>query len=439
MKGMRRLFRLGALALVAVLLIAAMTAPAAAASYKTCRTSQMLNTVEIVSVDALPSPAEWDAAKLLHFGDGKKGTYSVGMLEVKFKDINTPFEFDGYQVTASPSERSGSSDNPGTSKALGVQEVEVLVDRPSSVGGEVRVQLNLEPGTKYYITVVALNHNTVFISREQLNQDQTSATTLLSPPFLGGYDNRSDNLNLNNDQFRGAHYLVYKGDVELHSFRWLNPAVFGPYDHEWKVGEVAQEGADILCFNGDEVTRCGSASDNTAEYGITHYRLQVKDVDTGAVEYEERLEKLDIPAEYLDLGDDLGMTPDGTVVANLYYESNFNLADGEYDFTVEAGRYEDRKFEPLSDKAIVRISIPSAYKVFDQTLPQFQDLVKDIVNGIEKYEDDIEVWVGKGDSPSDDALWNHRGHQIAEDDVNSASNHKGVLIDLIAYLNTIYD
>ena len=34
---------------------------------------------------------------------------------------------------------------------------------------------------------------------------------------------------------RGVHFLVYKANQELHTLRWLNPEVFGPFDHKWKV------------------------------------------------------------------------------------------------------------------------------------------------------------------------------------------------------------
>ena len=52
----------------------------------------------------------------------------------------------------------------------------------------------------------------------------------------------------------GVHYLVYKQDQELHTLSWLNPEIFGPFDHTWEVSGSATEdakGADILCTDED--------------------------------------------------------------------------------------------------------------------------------------------------------------------------------------------
>ena len=63
-----------------------------------------------------------------------------------------------------------------------------MIARPSVVGSTVTEILNLEPGTKYYVTIYAVNHNTVQISPDQRAQDSSSATTLLSAPFLGALE-----------------------------------------------------------------------------------------------------------------------------------------------------------------------------------------------------------------------------------------------------------
>ena len=59
MKGIRSLFRLGALAMVAVLLVVALTVPTAAAS-QTCKDDQMLEEVVILSVTPQESAFSWD-------------------------------------------------------------------------------------------------------------------------------------------------------------------------------------------------------------------------------------------------------------------------------------------------------------------------------------------------------------------------------------------
>ena len=180
MKGLRGLFRLGILMLLALTLMVALALPSSAAAV--CSSSQMLDEVEIVSVAAKESPAVWSAQGLVNFDFD--GDIENGLLEVSFKDIATDFEFDGYIIEATPGDN-----DPGDSAKLGVEAYTSpeLLARPAVVGATVTEVLNLEPGTKYYVTVHAVNHNTVQISPKQRAQDsaQSSATTLLSAPFLG--------------------------------------------------------------------------------------------------------------------------------------------------------------------------------------------------------------------------------------------------------------
>ena len=181
MKGLRGLFRLGTLTLLALTLMVAMALPSAAADE--CSSSQMLDEVEIVKVAAKEAPSTWSAQDLVDFD--YDGDIDNGLLEVIFKDIPTDFDFDGYIIEAVPGD-----DDPGTSDALGVPNYKSpsLIARPAVVGSEVMEVLNLEPGTKYYVTIYAVNHNTVQISPNQRAQDSSSATTLLSAPFLGGLE-----------------------------------------------------------------------------------------------------------------------------------------------------------------------------------------------------------------------------------------------------------
>ena len=181
MKGLRGLFRLGTLTLLALTLMVAMALPSAAADE--CSSSQMLDEVEIVSVAAKEAPASWSAQDLVDFD--YDGDIENGLLEVSFKDIPTDFDFDGYIIEAVPGD-----DDPGDSDALGVDDYKSssLIARPAVVGSTVTEVLNLEPGTKYYVTIYAVNHNTVQISPDQRAQDSSSATTLLSAPFLGGLE-----------------------------------------------------------------------------------------------------------------------------------------------------------------------------------------------------------------------------------------------------------
>ena len=153
MKGLRGLFRLGTLALLALTLMVAMALPSAAAD--TCQSSQMLDEVEIVSVMAKEAPASWSAQDLVNFD--YDGDIENGLLEVSFKDIPTDFDFDGYVIKAVPGD-----DDPGDSDDLGIADYmsDGLIARPAVVGSTITEVLNLEPGTKYYVTVYAVNHTT---------------------------------------------------------------------------------------------------------------------------------------------------------------------------------------------------------------------------------------------------------------------------------------
>ena len=136
MKGIRSLFRLGALAMVAVLLVVALTVPAVAAD-ETCNDDQMLDEVVILSVSPVESVLTWDKGDLLSYGDGDAGTYPTGQLEVMFNDINTAFKITHYDVIAIP------SDDPGVSAELGIGKVVTSVNRPSDVGSVVTATLDL--------------------------------------------------------------------------------------------------------------------------------------------------------------------------------------------------------------------------------------------------------------------------------------------------------
>ena len=369
MKGIRSLFRLGALAMVAVLLVVALTVPAAAAD-QTCKDDQMLAEVVILSVTPLESALSWDASELLSYGDGAAGTYPTGQLEVKFNDINTAYKITHYDVIATP------SDEPGTSDELGIGEVVTKVDRPGDVGSVVTATLDLEPGTNYDIDVVA-NYYSVQTSENQSNQDSLGGTTFLSPPFLGGGTEGALAMTTETESpaDRGVHFLVYKSDEELHTMSWLNPKVFGPFDHKWK--DANKAGADILCTDedGDLVGNCAAGDVE----GVTHYRLTVTD-DNGNTEYLETIRELPVSVPV--------------------YKTTFNLNDGTYTFAVDAGYVDGGKFYALSDKAQVEFDIPDDYRKYNQDTDEINALVGEILDLVVKEEDD--------NDPFYDSVWNYQ-------------------------------
>ena len=369
MKGIRSLFRLGALAMVAGLLVVALTVPAAAAD-QTCDVENMLDEVVILSVTPIESAFTWDRGDLLSYGDGDAGTYPTGQLEVQFNDINTAFPITHYDVIATP------SDDPGVSEELGIDEVVTSVNRPSDVGSVVTATLDLQPGTNYDIDVVA-NFYSVQISENQSNQDSLGATTFLSPPFLGG-GVRADIMTVapQSPSDHGTHYLVYKENQENHTLRWLNPEVFGPFDHKWKVAD--KEGADILCTNEDGDLEDNCASDDVV--GITHYRVTVTDED-GTNQYTETVKVIETDEPV--------------------YEATFPMNDGTYTFAVDAGYVDGKRFYALSDRAQVEFEIPDDYRTYQQSQNSVHALLDDIVGKVDGVGDDFDGFY--------DSVWDYEG------------------------------
>jgi hypothetical protein len=377
MKGIRSLFRLGALAMVAALLVVALTVPATAAD-QTCDEKNMLAEVDIISVTPLESVFTWEADDLLSYGDGDAGAYPVGQLEVMFSDINTLFNITHYDVIATP------SDDPGTSDALGVDEVVTSVNRPREIGSAVTATLDLEPGTNYDIDVIAYFYS-VQVSPNQSNQDSLGGTTFLSPPFLGG-GIAGDHMTEESPSDQGVHYLVYKADGQLHTFSWLNPAIYGPFDHTWK--DPNKKGADILCTNDDGDLEDDCKADDVE--GVSHFRVEVTDED-GTTEFSH----------------EVAMSPS----AGDTYSYEFNLNDGTYTFAVDAGYVDGGKFYALSDRAQVTFNIPRDYTRYNQTassgegdtfrLGELEALINDILETVNGEEDDFDAFY--------DSDWNFAG------------------------------
>ena len=413
MKGLRGLFRLGTLMLLALTLMVAMALSASADSHKVCSSSQMLGEVEIVSVAAKESPAVWSAQGLVNFDYG--GDIENGLLEVSFKDIATDFNFDGYIIEATPGD-----DDPGDSAELGVTAYmsSSLIARPAIVGSTVTKVLNLEPGTKYYVTVHAVNHNTVQISPKQRAQDsaQASATTLLSAPFLGALDygptsvstefygepctTGSQDCNssgwragaLHDDDFKGTHFALYGAEDEAgqHYFHWLNPADYGPFDHVLDTSQDMKQ-ADMLSLDkdGDVEDHC---ADINGDCGHTHYRFKAVDEKGNTV-----------ASELVETNGDLTATGGG--VGNDYFRTVFTAGSGDLILSVSLGRMVGGKYKAMSDTASVRFEAPDDLRALDQTYDEYLRVLLDIYTDYDE-NDDLERWLGKDGTGAGRSIWN---------------------------------
>ena len=441
MKGLRGLFRLGTLTLLALTLMVAMALPSAAADE--CSSSQMLDEVEIVTVMAKEAQVSWSAQDLANFD--YDGDIENGLLEIVFKDIPTDFDFDGYIIEAVPGD-----DDPGDSDNLGVGDYKSssLIARPAVVGSAITQVLNLEPGTKYYVTIYAVNHNTVQISPDQRAQDSSSATTLLSAPFLGALDWGGVNdgsttatdrglaceiadpaaapclvegwrrVDLNDKDFKGVHFALYgvEGEAGQHYFRWLNPADYGPFDHltdlKGKADGSEMKQADMLSFDKDDGVE-DHCTDIGGDCGHTHYQFKAVD-DNGNTVASELVET------------------NGAFAADNkdFFQTVFTAESGDLTLSVSLGRKVGGKFKALSDTASVMFEAPDDLRALDQTYDEYLEVNNDITKAIEDNED-AESWLGEKGSGDGRSLWNPRGDESLAALVTALGN-KG---KMQAYLN----
>ncbi len=425
MKGLRGLFRLGTLTLLALTLMVVMVLPSVAAD--TCSPSQMLDEVEIVSVLAKESPVSWSAQDLADFD--YDGDIENGLLEVSFKDIPTDFDFDGYIIKAVPGD-----DDPGNSDDLGVDIYmsDELIARPLVVGSTITEILNLEPGTKYYVTVYAVNHNTVQISPDQRAQDSSSATTLLSAPFLGALDwgyiddgsttaaNRGNpctpadptapvapcgaegwrKVDLADQDYKGVHFTLYgvEGESGQHYFRWLNPGDYGPFDHLLDIDHspARDDGkqADMLSLDKDNDVE-DHCTDINDDCGHTHYQFKAED-ENGKI----------VASEMVETG---GRLAAAATADKDYFQVVFSAESGDLTLSVSLGRMVGGNYKAMSDTASVMFEAPDDLRALDQTYIEYNTVNTDITNGvddeddIERYRDSVFALAGHDDALESDA------------------------------------
>ena len=405
-----KLYRLGMLMLLALTLTLTLGSPASAGA-SVCSSSQMLDEVDIVSVAAKPAPVVWSAQDLVNFD--YDGDIENGLLEIKFKDIATDFDFDGYIIKATPGD-----DDPGDSDNLGVPgyKSSALIARPVVVGSTITEVLNLEPGTKYYVTIHAVNHNTVQISPDQRAQDSRSATTLLSAPFLGALswgltwiesdvssyglpcpnysvgecENQWRANGLNDDDFKGAHFSLYgaEGEAGQHYFRWLNPGDYGPFDHVLDRTDDREQ-ADMLSFDKDgKVENHCADADIDGDCGHTHYQFKAMDENNNVV-----------ASELVETMGDL------TAAGADYFQTVFTAESGALTLSVSLGRMVGGKYKVMSDTASVMFEAPDDLRALDQTYDEYLTVVNDIIGDYDE-NDDLERWLGEDKTGAGRSLWN---------------------------------
>ena len=467
---MRCAWRRGGLLLVAGWLLAIMTGPGMADD-RQCPT--LWQAIPIVSVTPVMPVITWHAHDLLSYGDGRTDNpVSVGELDVVFTPLART-DFSGYRVTATPSE-----DDPGTSAALGIEAETRYVSHADAYQA---VRLNLEPGTKYYIEVVAVNPGLgdtwYLLSEAQGNQDNLMAVTYLSPPFPGAHSdiyidavtnapsNLADmDLPAPGNAHQGTHFLVYQLDEELHSFRWLNPEIFGPFDHVWQSFQAdgdhyydqdfarrlldrdnapgtPAKGADILCTDNEGVVDACPAGGQARrkQWDLNTYRVQVARVG-GQVEYQQDVSVL---------SSRLPLKEEQAIIGSMhyYYEVFFHLDPGVYDFTVQAGRKDGNTFRAMSGKAVVRFDIPGDYRQYNQSIHEWIAIVDEVARGIDE-DSDRPRWFA-ADNP-----WNYYypgpwikaidGQWVIDTDNpfqawSTFAPHLYRTTKIIAHLNNIYD
>ena len=447
MQKLRGLFRLTTLTFLTLTLMAAMALPSSAA--KACSATQMLGEVEIVSVRAKESPAVWSARGLAKFDYG--GDIENGLLEVKFKDIATDFDFDGYIIEAVPGDN-----DPGDSNNLlgddGDYKSPELIARPVVVGSTITKVLNLEPGTKYYVTVHAVNHNTVQISPDQRAQDSWAATTLLSAPFPGSlhvwfsvgddicdpllkpgdtgyfancqFSHFSPILDRVNKDFRGTHFAFYDATDEAgqHYFQWLNPAHWGPFDHILDKSKDRKQ-ADMLSLDkdGDVEDHCADADITEGDCGHTHYQFMAVDENGNTVASE----LVETNGELLAGTHDNALNDPNSrpVKQGGYFRTVFTAEKGDLTLSVSLGRMVGGKYKAMSDTASVTFEAPDDLRALDQTNGEYLENLKDIVAEI-KDNEDAERWLGEKGSGDGRSIWNPRADESLAD-LDSVLDDKG--------------
>ena len=372
-----------------------------------CSASQMLDEVEIVSVVAKPSPVVRHPQDLANFD--YDGDIENGLLAVSFKDIAIDCEFAGYIIEAMPdnSDRLGVSDYKSPS----------LIARPAVVGSTITEVLNLEPDTKYHVTVHAVNYNMVQISPDQRAQDSSSATTLLRAPFLGvlnrgqpHFGSTQSNyglpcldcgtyafrkVDLQDNDFKGAHFALYgaKDETGQHYFRWLAPGDYGPFDHVRDAGKQA----DMLSFDKDgKVEDHYVDADINDRCGYTHYQFKAVDANGNTVTSEL-------------------VETNGRLVAwgDSYFQVVFTAESGELTQSVSLGRLVGGNYKAMSDTASVTFKASGALRAFNQAYDEYRRALSDITLEIEDNED-AERRLGEKDTGADHTIWDPRPDNLAK-------------------------
>ena len=202
------------------------------------------------------------------------------------------------------------------------------------------------------------------------------------------------NAKLADPEFEGTHYAIYgaTGQAGQHYFRWLNPAIYGPFDH---VPNSDGEKVDMLSLDedGDVEDPCTTTGDDC---GHTHYQFEAVDENGRRVASElyetNGVFATDNPLVLADVATVTQPELDTMNAALDFFEVVFTAESGDLTLSVSLGRMVSGKYKAMSDTASVMFEAPDDLELLDQTYAEYLATNDGIVADVTE-EDDVETYL----------------------------------------------